>query len=124
MVIKNNFSLVLFHCSPYKIHEFNFEKGIHFGSKKSALIAGKRKRYNLNNYSKYNKLFLYQVKIEFNTLEEVFDMGNDWIEYKDKVMLRDSLDAVSYKNKYEPDINKSYYIVNPVSCNILEVTEI
>lgn len=126
MAIKNSFSLILFHCSPYKIDEFNFKNGVHFGSKKSALIAGKRKLYSLKTYKNYksNILYLYQVKIEFNTIEEVFDMGDDWFKYKDTVMIRDNLDVVSYKNKYEPDIYKSYYVVNPSTCNILEVKEI
>ena len=121
--------IMVFHCSPYLIDKFNFDNGIHFGSKKSAIKAGKRKLYNLKTYKGYKQNTLYMYTFILNTSNKVFnnhetdDMGNDWVEYKNTIMKRDNLSFISYRNKYEPDYYPSYYIINP-DCIKLINTEI
>ena len=110
--------VTIYHCSPYLIKEFNFDKGVHFGSRSSALQAGKRKLYNLNKYKGYRDKSLFLYTFELNTTKHVFnsqetdDMGNDWIQYM-SIMKRDNIDYLIYRNKYEPDSYPSYYITNP-----------
>lgn len=123
-----NNKIIVYHCSPYRIYNFDFKNGVHFGSKKSAIKAGKRKQYMLREYkgNRDTSLFLYTFELDINkqlfNFQETDDMGDSWLQYKEHEMVRDQLDGLIYKNKYEPSIYPSYYIINP-SCILLKCVQ-
>lgn len=107
-----------YHCSPVKISEFDLSQGCHFGGYLSALEAGLRKVDG-------GKLYVHEVRICFNNSITTDDLCNK--EGWDKLCLemrQQNIEVASYRNIHEPDFSSSYFVVDPVSIEILNVTEI
>lgn len=114
----------VFHCSPDRILNFDFRDGVHFGGYMSALRAGDRKLDNIN--LKYNEnqssLFLHQLDLEVNLYWDSLDRGGaqDWADEIMKARI-EGFDIIRYVNKYEPDYEPSYIVLNP---NIIKLKSI
>lgn len=114
----------VYHSSPDNISKFDFSRGVHFGGKFSALEAGDRKLSNLIQYRSSNQdyLFLYTCHLTAASFYETDDVGGseDWEKEITKAR-KEGFDLIRYWNKYEPDSEYSYIVLNSKLINVIQV---
>ena len=101
----------VYHCSLSNIEEFDFTKGVHFGGFHSALEAALRKVVD----NRKNTIYVHECLLEIpdNMMEED-DLGSNenWQTYALRNMRNNGISVLQYVNRYEPDVNPSYYVIN------------
>lgn len=114
----------VYHSSPDNISNFNFSLGVHFGGKFSALEAGDRKLSNLIRYrdSQQDHLFLYTCTLTNVPFYETDDVGGPeaWEKEIEKAR-KEGFGLIRYWNKYEPDSECSYIVLNPKLINVIQI---
>lgn len=123
----HNMKTTIYHCSPDEILEFDFSHGVHFGGFFSALEAGYRKLNNLR--MKYNceqeivymhTCILNECKVYVCDDVGGFDAWNIEIERANKL----GFDVIKYNNKYEPDTQPSYLVLNKNLIQLIKIETI
>lgn len=114
----------IYHCSPDKIEEFNFDFGVHFGGFFSALEAGYRKLCNIRHWEdvKQEIVYMHTCILDESKVYVCDDVGgfDAWnIEIERAIKL--GYDVLKYKNKYEPDVQASYLVLNK---NLIQLVKI
>ena len=111
--------MLVYHCTPDYIHEFEFNYGVHFGGIISALEAGIRKHQKIAHKIFTECIYLHICKLDVDSqfVEEVEDIADGW---HTKLS---SGKVYKYINKYEPDINPSWYVYKDNCIVITEVIE-
>lgn len=114
----------VYHSSPDNISKFDFSYGVHFGGKFSALEAGDRKLSNLIRYRDSNQdhLFLYTCTLTNVPFYETEDVGGSeaWEKEIEKAR-REGFDLIRYWNKYEPDSEYSYIVLNQKLIHVIQI---
>lgn len=110
----------LYHCSLSCIKNFNFDHGVHFGGKFSALEAALRK-----TSAPEDTIFIHHCNIDIHSFMEIDDQGcfENWLIWKD-IALNQNIDIIRYNNKYEPDFSPSFYILKNRIVSIFQVEKI
>ena len=112
----------VYHCSLSNIEEFDFTKGVHFGGFHSALEAALRKVVD----NRKNTIYVHECLLEIpdNMMEED-DLGNNenWQTYALRNMRNNGINVLQYINRYEVDINPSYYVLCPSHITLKKVTK-
>lgn len=114
-------NLTVYHCSPDRILDFNFETGVHFGGIYSAFEAAFRKLDMLRLREDVDQEFLYLHTCTLNVdyVYDCEDVGcfDSWLK-KAKEARERGFDVLRYENKYEPDTEPSYYVLNKNLINL------
>lgn len=114
----------VYHSSPDNISKFDFSHGVHFGGKFSALEAGDRKLSNLIQYrdSQQDHLFLYTCTLTNVPFYETEDVGGpDAWKKEIEEARKEGFSLIRYWNKYEPDSEYSYIVLDPKLINVIQV---
>ena len=112
----------VYHCSLSNIEEFDFTKGVHFGGFHSALGAALRhvypERWNIDT------IYIHECLLDVpsDVLKED-DLGSNeaWQKYADNYLRDTNIGVLQYVNRYEPDVNPSYYVINSYLITIKKV---
>lgn len=123
-------SIIVFHSSPDRIENFQFERnknivGVHFGGIYSSLEAATRKFENDDQYNSDLNIYIHKCILTYcsNEKTEVDDLGStiDWEDFAIE-MQDNNLSVAEYKNLYEPDIVSSWYILNSKHIELVETS--
>ena len=103
----------VYHCGLSKIDRFDFSKGVHFGGINSALEAALR--HVCDHRRNLDTIYIHECLLDISegVLEED-DLGSNenWQNYVQDYLLDTDIDIIQYINRYEPDVNPSYYVLN------------
>jgi hypothetical protein len=114
----------IYHCSPDEIKEFNFDFGVHFGGFFSALEAGYRKLNNIN--MKYNCeqeiVYMHTCVLDACKVYVCDDVGGfDAWNIEIDLAKKAGYDVLKYQNKYEPDLQPSYLVLNKKLIQLVKI---
>ena len=114
----------IYHCSPDEILEFDFSNGVHFGGFFSALEAGNRKLNMLKTKyeSEQEIVYLHTCILDVNNVYVCDDVGGfDAWNIEIALAKKSGYDVLKYQNKYEPDVQPSYLVLNK---NLIQLVKI
>ena len=101
----------VYHCGLTEIKSFNFSCGVHFGGIYSAMEAALRKVKN----PRIETIYVHECLLELpDYIPEEDDLGSNeaWQELAATWMDRNEYGLLQYCNRYEPDIDPSYYVLD------------
>lgn len=115
--------IIVYHCSPDKILNFDFTSGVHFGGISSAYEAVYRKLDNIDESQEY--AYVHSCKLKLKNIIDVEDVGNyeEWLIQKQRAE-EDGKAILRYKNKYEPDSKPSYFVLDSSLISIVSIETI
>lgn len=117
-----NMKKIVYHCSPDLISKFDFRDGVHFGGLTSALEAGSRKFASHSMDKRNENLYVHRCVLEDTPTFISEDVGHTlaWFDVADRA--EDSgYSVIEYRNKYEPDVHPSYYVLDGSLIHIKDV---
>lgn len=113
----------VYHCGLSKINSFDFSNGVHFGGIYSAMEAALRKVNNPN----IDTIHIHECLLElpdYVPVEDDLGSNEAWRELATTWMNINNYEILQYCNRYEPDTDPSYYVLNPSLIKIKKVRTI
>ena len=106
----------VYHCGLSHIKNFNFSDGVHFGGIHSALEAALRHVYKSQKGS--STIYVHECLLDISDKHAIVDendLGSNeaWMNYVDNILNGTDISVVRYINRYEPDVDPSYYVLEP-----------